>query len=281
MENMAIHALMPHSIMMIPEIGKSELDKIQTTVTAVEEVANIIKGENPQTIIVVTPHGPILEDSASISIHPRVKGNFAAFGAPDIMLGFETDDLLARHILRQTERLGINLIEFTDDMAKNHCVRLELDYGSLVPLYYLSNAGFKGQLLHISVGLLSYEELYTFGKAVQMAMGVVGKRVSVIASGNLSHQLVPSGAALHQWDETFDQQVLGAVKELNIKALLHLDPTVIKTAQECGLRPIFFLMGVVGGMNAIGEIVSYEAPLGVGYGVAIIRAQKQSKKVRK
>lgn len=282
MEQIAIHALMPHSVMMIPEIGKSEFNKINTTVTAVTEVAKIIKGENPQTIILVTPHGPILEDSASISIHPRLKGSFAAFGAADIILGFETDDLLTRHILRHTDRLGINVIELTDDKAKNHCVTLELDYGSLVPLYYLSKAGFKGQLVHISVGLLSYEELYTFGKAVQMAIGAIGKRVGVIASGNLSHHVAPQVAAgPSYWDDTFDQQVLAAVKGVNIKALLNLELAAIKTAKECGLRSIFFLLGVVGGMDATGEVVSYEAPLGVGYGVAVIRAQNKVKKGRK
>ena len=142
MEHVMICALMPHPPMMIPEIGKDELDKMQDTVIGTQRAAKIIKEQNPQTIIVVSPHGPVVEDSASISIHPRLKGSFEKFGAPDIMLGFEIDDLLARHILRQTDRLGINLIELTDDIAKNHRLSLELDYGALVPLYYLCNAGF-------------------------------------------------------------------------------------------------------------------------------------------
>jgi aromatic ring-opening dioxygenase LigB subunit len=282
MEQITIHALMPHPTMMIPEIGKDEFDKIKDTVVAVEEAARIIKGQNPQTIIVVTPHGPVFEDSASISIHPRLKGNFGAFGAPDIMLGFETDGLLVRHILRQTDRLGINLNSLTDDMAKNHRLSLELDHGALVPLYYLSKAGFKGQLIHISVGMLSYEEMYTFGKAVQIAVGMAGKRVSVIASGDLSHSLTSDGSVsdpLH--GREFDTQVLQAVKELNVKALLTMNEDLIKTNSECGLRSIFFLMGVVGGTDATAELLSYEAPLGVGYGVAVVTVKNKPKKVGK
>ena len=191
MQNLTICALMPHPPIMIPEVGKSELDKVKNTVASAQLAAKTIKEQNPQTIILITPHGPVFEDAASISIHPRLKGNFGAFGVPEVFLGFETDDLLIRQILKKTELLGINLVELTDDMAKNHCLKLELDHGALVPLYYLSKAGFKGQLIHISVGMLSYEEMYTFGKAVQMAIGEAGRRVAVVASGDLSHRLTP------------------------------------------------------------------------------------------
>lgn len=280
MENVMVFALMPHPTMMIPEIGKGELDKMQDTVAAAQGVAKMIKEQNPQTIILVSPHGPVFEDSASISIHPRLKGNFGEFGAPDIIMGFETDDLLARHILKQTDRLGINLLALTDDMARDHRLSLALDHGALVPLYYLSKAGFKGQLIHISTGILSYEEMYTFGKATQIAVDASGKKVAVIASGNLSHNIRSNGTC-SQTGKDFDKQVLQAVKELNVKALLAMDRNLIETKNECGLRSIFFLMGVVGGLDATAELLSYESPFGVGYGVATITVSNKSKKNRR
>lgn len=278
MKNLEICALMPHPPIMIPEVGKGELDKIKNTVAAVTEAAKRVKECNPQTIILITPHGPVLEDAASISVHPRLKGNFASFGAPEVSLGFETDGLLVRHILKKADRLGVNVVELTDDKAKNNYLRLELDHGALVPLYYLNKAGFKGQLIHISVGMLSYEEMYTFGKAVQGAIGMVDKRVSVIASGDLSHRLTPDAPAGYSpHAKEFDKQVMEAVEKLDIKALLKMDQNVVLDAGECGLRPIFFLMGVVGGLKATGEILSYEAPFGVGYGVALIKVDSKAK----
>lgn len=280
MEQIMVCALLPHPPMMIPEIGKDTLEHMQDTITSVQKVASTIKEQNPQTIILVSPHGPVIEDSASISIHPRLKGDFGNFGMPDLMIGFETDDLLARHILRQTDRLGINLTELTDDTAKNHRLSLALDYGALVPLYYVSKAGFRGQLIHISVGTLSYEELYTFGKAVQIAVNTIGKKVSVIVSGDLSHAELADESSVTQ-GRKFDKEILQAVKELNVKELLMLDHTRIKASGECGLRPIFFLMGVVGGTEAAAELLSYEAPLGIGYGVVMIKVKSQVKKVRR
>lgn len=280
MKNLEICALMPHPPVMIPEVGKGELDKIKNTVAAVTEAAKMVKDCNPQTIILITPHGPVFEDAVSISVHPRLKGNFAAFGAPDISLGFETDGLLVRHILKKADRLGVNVVELTDDKAKNNYLRLELDHGAMVPLYYLSKAGFKGQLIHISVGMLSYEEMYTFGKAVQGAIGMVDKRVAVIASGDLSHRLTPDAPAGYSPRASeFDKQVMEAVETLNIKALLQMDRDLITAAGECGLRPIFFLMGVIGGLQAAGKVLSYEAPFGVGYGVALIQVHSKAKEV--
>ena len=262
-------ALMPHPPIMVPEIGKDELVKIKATVDAAEQVSQLIKENNPQTIVIITPHGPVFDDAASITVHPRLRGNLAAFGVPDIALGFETDGLLVRHILKKADRLGIHLVELTDDLAKTHRFSLQLDHGALVPLYYLSQAGFKGQLVHISIGMLPYEEMYTFGKAVQAAIGMVDKRIAVIASGDLSHRLTPDApAGFDPRGAEFDRQVIDALRELDVKALLNMDKELIEAAGECGLRPIFFLMGVLGGLDVATKILSYEGPFGVGYAVA-------------
>jgi aromatic ring-opening dioxygenase LigB subunit len=262
---------------MIPEVGKQELLKIKATVSAVEQVAKTIKEYNTQTIIIITPHGPYFEDAVSISIHPRLKGSLAAFGAPEVMVGFETDGLLARHIIKKAERLGINLVQLTDDVAKTY-LPLQLDHGAVVPLYYLHKAGFKGQLVHLSIGRLAYEEMYTFGKAVQAAIQIVDKRVVVIASGDLSHRLTPDApAGYNPQGAKFDQQLLTALREINVKTLLTMDPALIEAAGECGLRPVVFLLGVLGGLECTSEILSYEGPFGVGYAVALLTVKEQAK----
>ena len=270
MRNLVGCALMPHPPIMIPEVGKDELSKINNTVKAAEIVAKALKESNPQTVIVITPHGPVFEDAASISIYPRMKGSFAAFGVPDVTIGFETDGLFVRHILRKAERLGVNLIELTDDLAKTHRFSLHLDHGAMVPLYYLHKAGFKGQIVHISIGFLPYQEMYTFGKAVQAAIGMSDRKVAVIASGDLSHRLIPGAPAGYSpRGAEFDQAVINAVGALDAKALLNMDPGLIEEAGECGLRPIFFLLGVLGGLEIKAEVLSYEGPFGVGYAVAL------------
>jgi aromatic ring-opening dioxygenase LigB subunit len=255
---------------MIPEVGGTELAKIKATVQAAQDAAEALAARNPQTIIVITPHGPVFGDAVSISVHPRLKGSLAGFGVPEVALGFETDGLLVRHILRKAERLGINIVELTDELAKTYRFSLQLDHGALIPLYYLHKAGFRGQLVHIAMGMIPYEEMYTMGKAVQAAVGMVDKRVAVIASGDLSHRLTPDApAGYNPRGAEFDRQVVAAVGNLDVKALLNMDETLIEEAGECGLRPIYFLLGVLGGLEARGRVLSYEGPFGVGYAVAL------------
>lgn len=152
---------------------------------------------------------------------------------------------------------------------------MQLDHGALVPLYYLHKAGFKGQIVHMSVGMLSYEEMYTLGKAVQSAIGMVDKKVAVIASGDLSHRLTPEAPnGFSPQGQIFDQEIVAALKNIDIKAILNMDRKLIAEAGECGLRPITFLMGVLGGLRAQAQIVSYEGPFGVGYCVAAFTIQQ-------
>ncbi len=275
MKNLVGCALMPHPPIMVPEVGGTELAKIQATVRAAQEAAEALAAKNPQTVIVITPHGPVFGDAVSISVHPRLKGSLAAFGVPEVALGFETDGLLVRYILRKAERLGINVIELTDEVAKTHRFSLQLDHGALIPLYYLHKAGFRGQLVHIAMGMIPYEEMYTMGKAVQAAIGMVDKRVAVIASGDLSHRLTPDApAGYNPRAAEFDRQVVAAVGGLDVKALLNMDETLIEAAGECGLRPIFFLLGVLGGLEAKGRVLSYEGPFGVGYAIALFGTEE-------
>ncbi|WP_378954985.1 AmmeMemoRadiSam system protein A [Pelosinus sp. sgz500959] len=271
MKKPIICAFMPHPPIMIPEIGKGDLDKVKATVAAAQQAATIIQQQDPQTIILITPHGPVFDKASSISIDPRLKGNFRAFGAPEVSLAFETDDLLTQHIFASADDVGINLVQLTDHLAEHYGLHLELDHGALVPLYYLSKAGFKGQLIHISVGTLSYEQMYTFGKAVQIAINQGDKRVAVIASGDLSHRLTPDAPAGYSPQAAdFDKQVLQGLQDINKDTLLAIDKKLIREAGECGLRPIFFLLGVVDGMDMTTNLLSYEAPFGVGYAVGVM-----------
>ncbi len=268
MNHIRCAALMPHPPMAIPEVGKEETVKIQATVKALDAVSQSFKESTVQTVVIISPHGLGFDDSITMSVHPRLRGTMAAFGAPDLSLAFETDGLLLRMIDKQAERLGINLIKMTDDKAKSLRFHLTLDYGALVPLYYLHKAGFRGQIIHLSCGPVPYEEMYTFGKAVQSATAIVDKKIGIIASGNLSHcmtEVIPN--QIQPRAAEFDRFIVEALNKGDFKTLMNVDRALASEIDECGLRPIFFLMGVLGGKPIASQVLSYEAPLGVGYAV--------------
>lgn len=275
MKNLVVCALMPHPPIMVPEVGREECKKVQATISAAQQVAETVKKLGVQTVLIMTPHGPVFRDAIGISVYPRLKGSLANFRAPEVVLGYETDGQLVRHILRKAEHLGINTMEITDEVANTYRFSMELDHGAMVPLYYLHEAGFRGQLVHVTVGFLPYEEMYTFGKAVQAAIGLVDKKVAVIASGDLSHRLTPEAPAGYSPRGTeFDKLLLEKIVAMDAKAILNMDAELVEEAGECGLRPSAFMMGVLGGLHSKVKMLSYEGPFGVGYGVILCMMQE-------
>ncbi len=265
-------ALLPHPPIMVPEIGQEDVEKVRKTVNAARQVATYINKYKPDTIIIISPHGPMFRNAVGISRIPALCGNFSRFGAPETALEFANDCKLALRIGGQCEKKGIPVVNIDEESAQRYRLSVELDHGALVPLYYLRDAGFKGEIVYLSVGMLEYRQMEMFGVAVQEAVRLSVKRVVVVASGDLSHRLdagAPNGYSPR--GKEFDELVLTAVRDNSLHLLHRLSPELVEEAGQCGLRPIFFLLGALAGIKTKVELLSYEAPFGVGYAVAIYK----------
>ena len=272
-------ALLPHPPVMIAEVGGADAERVRKTVEAAEDAAKYVLQNNPETIVIITPHGPAFRDAAGVNVSPVLRGNLSSFGAPDIAVSFETNGRLAQNIMKQAERLGVSLVALDAGLAQTHRFSLQLDHGAVVPLHYLWKAGFRGQLVHITVGFITYAEMYALGKAVQTAIENTKQKVAILASGDLSHRLLPGApAGYNPAGKIFDEKIISSLQDMDCKALFSLDPQLVEDAGECGLRPIFFLMGSLDGLEADAQVLSYEGPFGVGYAVVIFRVKGQKTK---
>ena len=273
-------ALLPHPPIMLAEVGGAESDRVRNSAEAAEAAAKFLIQNKPSTIVIITPHGPAFSDAVGINLSPVLRGSLAAFGASEVAVSFETNNLLAQNILKQAERLGVSLVTLDEQLAHEHRFSLQLDHGAVIPLYYLYKAGFRGQVVHLTVGFLTYPEMYAFGKAVQGAIAITRQNTAVVASGDLSHRLTPGAPAGYSpKGRKFDERIIELIRTMDVKSLFNIEPDLVEEAGECGLRPLFFLMGTVDGMDAESEILSYEGPFGVGYGVAVfaIKGHRKAK----
>jgi AmmeMemoRadiSam system protein A len=148
-------------------------------------------------------------------------------------------------------------------------VGLELDHGLTVPLYFFKEAGVSLPCAVIYMGLLSPDRLYRFGMAVGEAAEESGKKVAVIASGDLSHRLTPDApAGYNPRGQEFDREIVRLVSRADVPGILGLEADLAEKAGECGLRPITMLLGALDGRKVEAQVLSYEGPFGVGYMVA-------------
>jgi AmmeMemoRadiSam system protein B len=254
-------AFLPHPPILIPTIGsESDLRKVSKTIDALNFISQEFSKENPETVIIVSPHAPLFENAFSINFSSILFGHFFAFGDFQTELVFRNDKGLVKKIVKEArnQKIEVKLIESK-----------ELDHGTLVPLFYLTKMQPQIKIVSLGFSLLSREKHFQFGKLIQKIIQKEKKNVAFIASGDLSHCLkedAPGGYS--EKGEIFDRKIIELLKKKDVKGILNLDEGLVEEAGECGYRSLLILLGVLDGINWKPEILSYEGPFGVGYLVA-------------
>lgn len=260
----------PHPPLLIPEIGKEALGRVRSSQECLRLFSKRLVEARPELLLMVTPHGPVFHDALSIFTVSKFKGDFRQFGVPQVKLEADNWIPLARRIVSEAQNSSFPLMEL-DEMSI-YRLRLTplLDHATMVPLFYFQEAGLSVPIVLISIGMLPYKELYKFGKLLLKCIKEEGKRTAMIASGDLSHRLIPDAPAGYDpIGAEFDKVVLDMLASGNFKDVLSIDETMIERAGECGFRPITIMCGAWEDLECTTSVLSYEGPFGVGYGVVL------------
>lgn len=104
---MLSYFLMPHPPIIIPEVGNGREEEVRNTINACIEVGKRVEELNPDTIIIVTPHGTVFRDAIAMITDKEIVGNFGDFGAPQVELKYEINRELSMRIIKNAEEEGI------------------------------------------------------------------------------------------------------------------------------------------------------------------------------
>jgi len=266
-------ALLPHPPIVIEEIGGQKLKKAEKTVQGFKKTAEEIAEfkDELDLIVFITPHGPVFRSTASLIIKDTLTGNFGDFGFPKLEFKEKSDTNFAEKLLAKTKDKDLNLQPLRKNDLKNYGVEQELDHGIMVPLNYLEEAGIKLPLIPISIGFISYEELYQIGQEIARTAKDLDYKIAVIASGDLSHRLKKGAPAGYNSEaHIFDEKLIQYFKDKDFQSILNFDSELVEKAGECGLRPIITMLGSLEGLDIEISVNSYEGPFGVGYGTIFI-----------
>lgn len=262
----------PHPPIIIPEVGRGEEEKAGRTVEAMRILARRLAEAGGETLIIITPHGPMFRNSVAILAKEDLQGDFANFLLPHVQFHAENDLELVRAIERESRKAGVKVSLLSDE-------ELSLDHGVTVPLYYLQKAGTGRRCVAITYALLPYDELYHFGRAIKNAVENLQRRAVVVASSDLSHRLIRGApAGYNPRGEEFDRLIIHYLESYQVEKILTMDENLVRAAGECGLRSIAVLLGCLDGEEVQTEILSYEGPFGVGYPVALLTPQRKEGK---
>jgi AmmeMemoRadiSam system protein A len=262
-----INAVMvPHPPIIIPEVGRGEERKIQATADAYLAAAKFVADARPETIVVTTPHSVMYADWFHISPGASASGSFAQFGAGSVKISAGYDAELRDEICRLAREAGFPA---GTDGERDRA----LDHATMIPLYFLKKAYGDTPLPPIvRVGLsgLPLEKHYALGMMIRAAAEKLGRRVSVVASGDLSHRLRSDGPyGFNPAGPKYDERIMDVMGRADFGGLFSFGEAFCDEAGECGHRSFTIMAGCFDGAAVKAERLSHEDTFGVGYGVCL------------
>lgn len=264
MTSQTLGIIAPHPPIMVPAVGGREADVTAASSAAMEEAAACLHSFDPDTVVVMSPHSPAASDAFLIDTAPDTTGSLAQFGAPGAHFRYRTDVELARAILTG---LAADRIPAVDRATMARLEPGVLDHGVMVPMSFLDPDG-RWPIVNLSLSWLPYAQHHRLGEIVRESAERLGRRIAFVASGDCSHRLTRSAnAGYSPRGAEFDRVLVEHVTSGDFAGLMHLEPSLVEAAGECGLRSFIALGGVI--PDAETRVLAYEGPWGVGYLTAL------------
>ncbi len=253
-------ALVPHSPILLPTIGKEKRSEIIKTVQAYELIQKKVTEHDIETILVLTTpdqhkkHGP----KHRLCLSAEYITTFSDFGDIVTSHAFASDAVLGSEIKADLARAGQPVI-FN---SKN-----TLDYTSGIPLMLLATNQ-KMKVLVIQPAETELAALYAFGQIVCKSLQRSSRKIMCVASGDFARCIHKKEHEHYsQRCMPFDFMLTDAIQKKTPESLLAFDRGEAEKLGACVLPVAVVLRGILDPLEWTARQISYEAPFGVGYGV--------------
>lgn len=253
---MSLHfaAVMPHSPLLIPNIGKENTSQFVSTLPAIQQLTERIAQAKLDTLLVISAKGATVDNNFTINVHQEFKANFEIFG----------DLVTDLRIPGDLELAG----RFREHLEAEYPVRLAtdtgLDYAASVPLFLISDK-IKLPIVPLIVPHNSHDLIQAFAPALQETILNSKKRIGIIAAADLSHRLSKqSPAGYSAKAKKIDQRLVEILKENDAKGLIEIESSAVEAACE-DIPVLDLFLGLLDDVGATPGIVNYEPLFGVGH----------------
>ncbi len=250
-------AIVPHSPLLLPSIGKEYHRQTKKTQRALAAVSHELYGLQPDVLVILHPHGQHLEEAFGVNIADRFTIGFTEFGDLVTTTTRPGAVTLGQLIRERAEDSGFPVTLIHDP---------SLGYATGVPLVLVADHLPAVGLLPIRPTTLDPQTHVHAGRLLGEEFDAARQRIAVIASAELSHHLTPAAPGGQRPEgKTFDATVLRSLqKKFWAEHLLRIDDVIVEQADACGYRPLLMLAGLVARKNIAIRKLAYEHPFGIG-----------------
>lgn len=263
-ENIVFAGLAPHPPIIVPEVGGDSLRECESTVEAMKEFARRFMAAKPDSVVIISPHAPRRPRAFGYYDLSVLNGDFSQFGAPEPKIMLHNATECWRTFLHLSEKHGLEMWPFEGGPR---------DHGVMVPLYYLWRAGWRGDTGVIGLNYPGEGQLEEMGALISEGIASCDGRVALIASGDMSHRLQPGApGGFHPNAQRFDDTFVDLLKTRDFRKAARIDEQLVAEAGQDVLESTTIVLSALGWEAPESEVLSYEGPFGVGYCVAVFRA---------
>ncbi|HOB34549.1 MAG TPA: AmmeMemoRadiSam system protein A [Bacillota bacterium] len=267
MSSVVFAGFVPHPPLLVEGIGDKEKAAVRETDAAYREFSRRLAAKNPDTVVVVTPHGPVFSDAYTMADWDPLRGDFTPFGAT-VAMSWPCNCAYVRRAEALARERDLPLVALSPRQLAAHRHSAVLDHGTMVPLWYLEQAGWRGRVVCVRIGGLPPAQCYAVGRVLAQA---AQEPTAIVASGDLSHCLTENAPSPYNpAGAEFDGMIRNALARGDFQAVVSIPPDLRLRAAECGWRPLVTLLGALAGRSCTTEVLSYQGPFGVGYLVATL-----------
>ena len=125
-------------------------------------------------------------------------------------------------------------------------------------------------VLRAGLSGLPFRSHYRLGRLIGEAAAQLGRRICIVASGDLSHYGRADGPyGFRPEGPEYDSKIMDIMGRAAFDELLALPEDFCERAGECGQRSFLIMAGALDGRAVKAETLSYQGVTGVGYGVIL------------
>ena len=238
--------------LMLSEVEGSPLRPArEAAVRALRELGRRARERRVSTFVVFDTHW-LSNFGYHINANPQHRGAFTSHEAPHMIqdLGYDLpgDTALAEAIAAEAGGGGLNVIA-------HRIASLGLEYGTIVPMHYMNPDGWAKVVSVASPLFTSLEESRLLGEATRRAIDKSGERVAILASGSLSHRLLPNKnlgpeawtSVASEFNRQVDLRVLELWQQRRYREFIAMLPDyAVKCNGEGGMADTIMLFAALG-----------------------------------
>ncbi len=259
---MVFACIAPHGAEMIPELARNMLQAFAITRKGMEQIAETLKKQEVETIVIATPHNLRLEATIGIVTSEFTEGVLEE-NDNHVRLRCQCDSQLARTILVQAKNLGLPVVGVNYGTSEGPASCMPMDWGTLIPLWFLVREKQATPRIVIVTPSreIPLENLTRLGHAIAEAAKTSDRRVAFVASADQGHAHRSDGPyGFNAASAEFDEAVKMAIQRNDLKPLLNLSPQFVEDAKPDSIWQIAILQGVLERVSMKGFLLSYQAP---------------------